>query len=104
MKQLVLSDFGQSILNGNTCVYLENSFLKIVNNTLTKSFRISGNSVEYGLYWIDSANHTILVELYSNAGLVSTRTIYLGSDFEELFPNAISNWSSYFFKLHYTSW
>lgn len=103
MITLSLSDLRQSLMASGALVIVENSLIKIINESQTKTFQVSDKSVSYGSYWIDAYNRSIFIEMYSNSGLVASLNIFLGTSFEVLFPNATSNWGSYFFNLHYSS-
>lgn len=103
MITLSLCDLRQTLMNSGTQVVVDNSSIKIINELDTKKFQVSYMSVTQGNYWIDAHNRSIFVEMHSPYGLVSSLNIYLGASFEVFFPNAQSNWGSYFFKLHYSS-
>jgi hypothetical protein len=103
MITLSLSDWKQSSIAIGTSITLEGRELKLSNEKTVKNFLVAANESVYGTYWIDAISHSIFVELFSDKGLITSFIIYLGSEFEEMFPNAYSNWGSYFFHLHYST-
>lgn len=103
MIVLNLKDPLQGSLVRDTLVILKDGNLEIINGNNKFCFRISNNLYNEGNYWIDSANRVIMVEFRNSEGILNPITIYLGSQFEVLFPNAQENWASYFFYLHYFS-
>jgi hypothetical protein len=102
MFYLSLRDSNQVPLVNGTLVYVSEGIIVIVNSNFEKRIRLPNNNFTSGNIWIDSAGKTILVELFLNGDFICLNSISLGSDFEMLFPNALTNWGAYFFKLHYS--
>jgi hypothetical protein len=99
--KLSLKDSNQVNLSGDTVLSLTENILLIANGNFSKSIRLPALNFTSANYWIDSVGRIILVECFIQGEFVSMYSISLGSDFDNLFPNAISNWGAYFFKLHY---
>lgn len=95
---LELYDETQSGLLGSTHIAYHQieSTLVIRYQEVSRTIKIAlGNDIKV---WIDCGRCS--VQLISEG---FSKEIYLGQDFEKLFPNAISFWGNYFFKLHYSS-
>jgi hypothetical protein len=101
MINLSLKDSNQSNLVNGTAVQISDGHLIITTGTFEKQIRLSKVTISSANYWIDSVGKNILVECFLNGEFIAMYSVSLGIDFDNLFPNAVSNWGAYFFKLHY---
>jgi len=99
---LSLKDSRQLPLITGTSVSVNGGLLVINNGSLEKQIKLPYDSFTSGNYWIDSTGKIMLVELFLEGQFVSMFSLPLGGDFDQIFPNAGSNWGAYFFKLHYS--
>lgn len=101
---LSLKDSRQLPLVNGTLISVTGDLLVIINGNFEKKIRLPYNNFTSGNYWIDSTSKLMLVELCLNGQFVSMFNVSLGSEFDQIFPNAGNNWGAYFFKLHYSFW
>lgn len=101
MINLSLKDSNQSNLVNGTAVQISDGNLVIASVNCEKHIRLPKINFSSANYWVDSAGKIVLIECFLNGEFVAMYSISLGIDFDNLFPNAVSNWGAYFFKLHY---
>jgi len=99
---LSLKDSRQLPLVNGTLISVAGDLLVIDNGNFEKQIRLPNDIFTSGNYWVDSTGKIMLVELFLEGQFVSMFSLPLGGDFDQIFPNAGSNWGAYFFKLHYS--
>ena len=99
---LCLKDSGQEVFAKNVLVFIHSGYLNLENENYQRCFRISGREYDSGNYWIDAGSKSLTIELFKGGISDSVFSVYLGTDFEILFPKATPNWNSYYFSLHYS--
>lgn len=102
---LTLKDPKQkNMVLGTDVLITESSGLLIQGNEYKKRFfRLPKNNFTSGMFWVDPIGSSLLVELMEDTQVTGVYNIFLGEDFDNLFPNAAKNWGAYFFKLHYST-